>query len=125
MVPTPLEVEIGEASRQPAAEATPAVVTVSLDLEKRPAIKELRRRVPEVLRARCVSEDEWRAVCDRLLEFQEDSYWVGQLLLQNSRGTIIAAAKKANAAITDVLSRHSVHCAVTTDAPPKAEFWTH
>jgi len=127
--------------------------SVSLDLDKRKALKVLQGALPESLAARGVSEHEWRAVCDRLLEFQEENwfqkncgesaalceccYWcvplgpLQMILCMLSPCSWVLcilpedrAAKKTNAAVTDVLSKHSVHCAVETGAGNKIKFRT-
>lgn len=152
---TPVAPEVRPiAKATPIAAAAPSVnFTVSLDLDKRSALQTSRGTLPQSLRVLGVSEDEWREVCDRLLEFHEGNffymncgviaatceccYWCVPLgpfqmvlCMLNPCSWVLCmlpeerASKKTNAAIMDVLVKYGVHCAVETGLANKAKFWT-
>jgi len=55
--------------------APPVDIYVNVDPDRRKEFETLRDTVPESLRARGVSEAEWQAVHDALLEFQNANFW--------------------------------------------------
>ena len=130
----------------------PGYLKFSVDLEKQKALQDMASSVPESLRARGVSEDEWRTVCECLLQFQEANFFYKNcgesgslcqtcylcfplgplqmcLCLANPCTWALCitpaaeAAKKATAEIDDVLYKHGVQCRVNTDDSDKVEFW--